>query len=170
LNSLTALTEWVESEPAVGVKMIEALAEEFRSIASMTGATTVTIAQELELCRQHLKVMGLRKNQPFELRADNVHLDARIPPAIFHTLIENALTHNHYTDGAVFVLEDALLGRDRRIYRLRTPLMRVPSTASAGTGHRYVEARLRDVFGERWRFSSGPQSGEWIDTLEVPIR
>jgi hypothetical protein len=169
MNSLTALTEWVESDPAAGVRMIEALAEEFRSISAMTGATTVTMAQEIELCRLHLRVMSLRQNQPFELRAENVRLDALVPPAIFHTLIENALTHNHYTDGAVFLLEEDASTPDRRVYRLRTPLMRTTTATSTGHGHRYVRARLRDVFGERWRFSSGPQSsGEWTDSIEMP--
>ncbi len=171
MNSLTALTEWVESDPAVGVRMIEALADEFRSISSMTGAATVSMAQELELCRLHLRVMSLRQNQAFELRADNVRLDAPVPPAIFHTLVENALTHNHYTDGAVFLLEEDDASPDRRIYRLRTPLMRTAATTSAGKGHRYIKARLRDVFGEHWRFSSGPHStAEWLDSIEVPAR
>lgn len=171
MNSLTALTEWVESNPAVGVRMIEALAEEFRSISSMTGAATVRMAQELELCRLHLRVMSLRQNQPFELRADNVRLDALVPPAIFHTLVENAVTHNHYTDGAVFLLEEDSASPDRRIYRLRTPLVRTAPAKSAGKGHRYIKARLRDVFGEHWRFSSGPQSaGEWLDSIEIPAR
>jgi hypothetical protein len=169
MNSLTALTEWVESDPAVGVAMIEALAEEFRSISSMTGAATVPMAREIELCRLHLRVMSLRQNKPFELRADNVRLDAPVPPAIFHTLIENALTHNHYTDGAVFVLEETSAGSGRRVYRLRTPSKRTSDATSAGKGHQYVKARLRDVFGEHWQFSSGPQSpGEWIDAIEVP--
>jgi hypothetical protein len=127
------------------------------------------MAQEIELCRLHLRVMGLRQNKPFELRADHVRLDALVPPAIFHTLIENALTHNHYTDGAVFVLEEASAGSGRRIYRLRTPSKRAEGATSAGKGHRYVRARLRDAFGEHWQFSSGPQApGEWIDAIEVP--
>jgi hypothetical protein len=153
------------------VKMIEALAEEFRSISSMTGAATVSMAQEIELCRLHLRVMSLRQNQPFELRADNVRLDAPVPPAIFHTLVENALTHNHYADGAVFLLEETPAGPGRRVYRLRTPSMRTSDATSAGKGHHYVKARLRDVFGEHWQFSSGPQlPGEWIDAIEVPAR
>jgi hypothetical protein len=170
MNSLTALTEWIESDPATGVKMIEALADELRAIGTMSEATTVSVGDEIELCRHHLKVMSLRKNQPFELRAPNVRLDAQVPPAIFHTLIENALTHNDYQEGAVFVLEESAATRGRRTYRLRTPLTREPGTRGPpGKGHSYVQARLREVFGENWRFSSdrgGP--GEWLDAIEVP--
>jgi hypothetical protein len=169
MNSLTALTEWVESDPAVGVRMIEALAEEFRSISSMTGAATVSMAQEIELCRLHLRVMSLRQNKPFELHADSVRLDAQVPPAIFHTLIENALTHNHYTDGAVFLLEETSTTSGQRVYRLRTPSTRTSDATPAGKGHQYVRARLRDVFGEDWHFFSGPlPPGEWLDAIEVP--
>jgi hypothetical protein len=171
MNSLTALTEWIESDPATGVKMIEALADEFRAIATMSSATTVPLREEIELCRHHLKVMSLRKNQPFDLRAPNVRLDAKVPPAIFHTLIENALTHNDYTEGAVFVLEESHAAHGRRTYQLRTPLSREPATRGPpGKGHSYVQARLREVFGENWRFSSGQVgSREWLDAIEVPV-
>jgi hypothetical protein len=171
MNSLTALTEWVESDPATGVKMIEALADEFRAISTMSGATTVPLREELALCRHHLQVMSLRKNQPFDLRAPNVQLDAQIPPAIFHTLVENALTHNDYTDGAVFVLEEAMETSGRRTYRLHTPLSRDPAAdVQPGKGHRYVQARLREVFGENWRFSSGRAGPrEWLDAIEIPV-
>jgi hypothetical protein len=114
--------------------------------------------------------MSLRKDQPFTLRADNARLDAQVPPAIFHTLVENALTHNNYADGAVFSLEESATASGKRIYRLRTPLLRETSTAGvAGRGHQYVKARLREVFGESWRFSSGPHApGAWVDAIEVP--
>jgi Histidine kinase len=171
MNSLTALTEWIESDPATGVKMIEALADEFRAIATMSSATTVSLRDEIELCRHHLKVMSLRKNQPFALRAPNVRLDAKVPPAIFHTLIENALTHNDYKDGAVFLLEESHAGHGRRTYQLRTPLTREPGTPGPpGKGHSYVQARLREVFGENWRFSSRQvATREWLDAIEVPV-
>lgn len=171
MNSLTALTEWIESDPKTGVKMIEALAEEFRAIATMSGASTVSLREELALCRHHLQVMSLRKDQTFDLRSPDVDLDARVPPAIFHTLLENALTHNAYTDGATFVLEESRDTRGRRTYRLHTPLSRDPTPEiRVGKGHSYVQARLGEVFGDRWRFSSG-QAGphEWLDAIEVPV-
>lgn len=169
MNTLTALSEWIESAPLVGVKMIDALAAEFRAVAAMSGESVVPMQQELELCQHHLSVMGFRKNQQFELRARNVDPDARVPPAIFHTLLENALTHNQYASGAAFTLEEQVEG-EKRIYRLRSPLCCGSKAASpAGTGHAYIGARLRNAFGDRWRFLSGMAAGgEWVDTIEIP--
>lgn len=170
MNTLTALSEWIESDPRVGVKMIDALAAEFRAVAAMSGAAAIPMQQELELCRHHLAVMGFRKDQSFELHVHNVDPNARVPPAIFHTLLENALTHNHYDDGALFTLEEQVEG-DNRVYRLRSPLCSEGRAKSAGgMGHSYIRARLRNAFGERWRFLSGTAAqGQWVDTIEVPL-
>jgi LytS/YehU family sensor histidine kinase len=106
MNALTAVAEWIESDPKTGVRMIEALGNEFRALAAMSGEALVPLAEELELCRQHLEVMSYRKGSTFTL-VSNVDAAQRVPPAIFHTLLENALTHNAYTGGAVFRLEAA---------------------------------------------------------------
>ncbi len=169
MNTLTALSEWIESEARVGVKMIDALAAEFRAVAAMSGAADIPMQQELELCQHHLAVMGFRKDQRFELHVRNVDPNARVPPAIFHTLLENALTHNQYPAGAVFTLEEQVEG-ENRVYRLRSRLCSEARAKSAGgTGHSYIRARLRNAFGERWRFLSGTAAeGQWVDTIEIP--
>jgi hypothetical protein len=169
MNSLTAVSEWIESDPQTGVRMIEALAEEFRALAAMSGRTLVPLADELDLCRQHLKVMGYRKEQVFTLASDGVDTSQRIPPTVIHTLLENALTHNRYTEGAAFRLVTAEAPSGRRAYRLHSPLAGA-STArdSDGRGHAYVRARLQEAFGSDWTFAAGPAGGEWIDALEVP--
>jgi LytS/YehU family sensor histidine kinase len=168
MNTLTALSEWIESSPPTGVRMIEALAAEFRAIAAMSDATLIPVRQELDLCRHHLEVMGFCGNQRYELREDGVNQDHRVPPAIFHTLLENALTHNRYTAGATFTLSERA-DKSERIYTLRSPRAgEVRATGSGGTGHAYVRARLRAVFGERWRFESRAVDGAWQDVVAVP--
>ena len=168
MNTLTALSEWIESSPSTGVRMIEALAAEFRAVAAMIDATLIPVRQELDLCRHHLKVMGFCSNQTYELRDEGVNPQSLVPPAIFHTLLENALSHNRYSTGAIFTLCERT-DRTERIYTLRSPLsgeMRAASTS--GTGHAYVRARLRAAFGEHWRFESRRVDGEWWDIVAVP--
>jgi hypothetical protein len=169
MNTLTALCEWVESDPAVGVKMIEALGEELRAIAVMGEASTVPLGQELELCRHHLRVMGFRRNRRFTLRAQGLNLETPVPPALFHTLIENAFTHNAHADGAEFVLTEQAVPNGRRRYELRSPRTRTAAHGGVGKGHAYVRARLRHAFGDNWYFSSTPAvNSEWIDCVEIP--
>jgi hypothetical protein len=168
MNTLTALSEWVESSPQTGVRMINALAAEFRAVAAMSSATLVPVSQEMDLCRHHLTVMGFRSNQIYELRDEGVSPHAMIPPAVFHTLLENALTHNRYAGGAIFTLTARVEG-SRRIYTLRSPRSgEARVTSGSGTGHAYVRARLRAAFGERWRFDSQAVDGDWLDIVEVP--
>jgi hypothetical protein len=169
MNTLTALCEWVESDPAVGVKMIEALGEELRAIATMGEASTVPLGQELELCRHHLRVMGFRCNRRFTLRAQGLNLEAPVPPALFHTLLENAFTHNTHADGAEFVLTERIAPNGRHRYELRSPRTRSASRGGIGKGHAYVRARLKHAFGDNWYFSSEPAANsEWVDCIEIP--
>lgn len=168
MNSLTAVTELLESEPSAGVSMIEALADELRAISAMSGAVTVPLRQELELCEHHLKVMSFRKGVQFRLIAGGVNLDAHVPPGVFHTLIENALTHNRYTKSTAFELEEVERANKQRGYRLRTPLMsNAEGSRSSGTGHAYVRARLKEAFGTQWLFRSEAREGEWLDEIEI---
>jgi hypothetical protein len=170
MNTLTALCEWVESDPAVGVKMIEALGEELRAIAAMGEASTIPLAQELDLCRHHLRVMGFRRNRQFSLKVQGLDATAPVPPAIFHTLIENAFTHNAQPDGTEFVLSagDAPPGRCR--YELRSPFTKRARRGESGKGHAYVRSRLRHAFGDDWHFSSDVENGQWVDRIEAPGR
>ena len=168
MNTLTALSEWIESSPSTGVRMIEALAAEFRAVAAMSDASLIPMRQELDLCRHHLDVMGFCSNQNYQLCEAGVNPDGMIPPAVFHTLLENALTHNRYVAGAVFALGEHREGSER-IYTLRSPLVsKIRTASSGGTGHAYVRARLRAAFGERWRFESAIAEGEWRDIVAVP--
>jgi hypothetical protein len=177
MNALTAVTEWIESDPQTGVRMIEALANEFRALAAMSGKALVPLAEELELCRQHLEVMSYRKGSSFTLVSDGVDAAQRVPPAIFHTLLENALTHNAYAGGAVFRLEAADAANGRRVFRLRSPLERGEGERGSagesgrggeGRGHAYVKARLQEAFGDAWSFTAAPNGGEWLDAIEMP--
>ncbi|WP_187775565.1 histidine kinase [Luteimonas suaedae] len=169
MNALTAVSEWIESDPKTGVRMIEALAGEFRALAAMSGKKLVTLADELELCRRHLEVMSYRKDHKFALNSDDVDITQHLPPATLHTLLENALTHNAYAGGAVFTLEAAKSASRRRSYRLRSPLESRPrGRGRDGRGHAYVRARLQEAFGDDWSFVAGPEGTEWVDTIEIP--
>jgi MFS family permease len=168
MNTLTALSEWIESSPPTGVRMIESLAAEFRAVAAMSDASLIPMRQELDLCQHHLEVMGFCSNQTYELRDEGVNPEGMIPPAVFHTLLENALTHNRYTGGATFTLSERT-EKAERIYTLRSPLVsKARTSGSGGTGHDYVRARLRAAFAERWRFESRAVDGEWRDIVAVP--
>ena len=70
LNSLAALAGWIEEAPRTAVRMVHALADEFRTLVDVADRRLVPLEEELALCRAHLQVMGFRKDQPYTLEAD----------------------------------------------------------------------------------------------------
>jgi MFS family permease len=171
LNTLTSLAEWVETNPKIGVRMIEALAAEFRLLARIGSERTIALADELALCRLHLDVMSLRHDVRLDLATYDIDTTRRLPPAILHTLLENALTHNRYPEGATFHLRETVQQNERR-YELECPPGAQGEHAAGlatGTGLDYVRARLTEVFADRWQLADGRTAqGGWLTRIDVP--
>lgn len=168
MNTLTAVTEWLEEQPSEGVRFIEAIGDELRILGEVASQPLISITREVELCRAHLDIMSFRKGLKFELVTEGVDRNATIPPAIFHTLLENAISHNRYRGAAVsFTLRETRDGETRR-YVLESPLAgQRPMRGEDGIGLRYVKARLEESFPGRWRVASEALTSSWRTTIEV---
>lgn len=195
LNSLTAATEWIETEPETGARFVNALSGELRALSDVSDRSLISLGTELDLCRRHLEIMGYRQGLRYELETDGVDEDARVPPATFHTLLENALTHNDYTslgDATIrFRLREEPTGDGRR-YALETPCPEPSSLESpdpepsapdapsppesrwpkdersGGLGLRYVEARLTECYADEWTLTSKCKNGIWTTVVDLP--
>src|SRR5262249_30663935 len=99
LNTLATILETIEQEPKTAAALVEALAGEFRILSRVAGEKLIPLGQELELCRAHLRVMSLRRGVTCAIAAAGVDERALVPPALFHTLVENGLTHLLPRDG-----------------------------------------------------------------------
>ncbi|MEM8995703.1 MAG: histidine kinase [Acidobacteriota bacterium] len=171
MNTLTALTEWIEEDPPTAVRMIEALAAEMRTLHAIRRRRTIAVEEELALCRAHLEVMSLRRDVRYRLDVKDVDGAAEIPPAVLHTLLENAITHGAAPAGVEVRLtlrEERAPGR--RVLVFESPLgpSPPPGEIEVGTGGRYVAARLREAYGDRARFETGAADGVWRSRLELP--
>ena len=60
MNSLTLIVEWVETQPKLAVKFIDALADEFRLLNTMSQKKLVPWSTEMALCQKHFKIMQYR--------------------------------------------------------------------------------------------------------------
>lgn len=175
LNTLATIIEVIEQEPKAAVALIEALAGEFRILAGVSGEKLIPLAQELELCRAHLRVMSLRHGVRCALETHGVDERVLVPPALFHTLIENGLTHLAPRGGAQrFELRERH-GSGRSCYTLLAHGERRGSGARTaagegtkdGTGTRYIKARLEESFTGRWTLRSEPCEVGWCTEIEV---
>ena len=170
MNTLTSFMEWVETDPSQGTKAMEALASELRTLTHVSDKQNISMAQELSLCNAHLKVMGFRQAVQFELATENVDTAARIPPAVIHTLLENAITHNAYKPGTVtFTLKESRTNKGRQL-TLQTPLAgEQPSEFKEGGGLKYVRARLEEAAPGQWHLTSQKVQDHWKTVIELPI-
>ena len=170
MNTLTSFMEWVETDPAQGTKAIEALAGELRTLTSVSDKQNISMAQELDLCRAHLKVMGFRQAVQFEFVTKNIDDTALIPPAVIHTLLENAITHNAYKPGTVtFTLTETRENNVRRL-KLETPMAgEHRSDFKEGGGLKYVKARLEEAAPSSWRLESQRVQNSWVTIIELPV-
>ena len=175
MNTLTALAEVFEQDPDGAGEVLEALAEEIRTLGDVAARRLIPLGRELELCRAHLVVMSMRRDQHLELVVHGVDPHREVPPAIFHTLLENALSHNHYGGAATvtFELQEKLQGEDI-LYCFLAPLgepadeRALHDLTACGAGLRYVEARLTEAFGHRWTLTSEAHEGFWRTEILIP--
>ena len=88
-----------------------------------------------------------------------------VPPAVFHTLVENAMTH-----GASGTLRLSSTRDGNRVrYVFEAPAPHDDETPQPGGGTRYIEARLREAWGNAWSFRQGRSGEIWRAELEVPF-
>jgi hypothetical protein len=177
MNTLTALSEWILTSPEQSVDMIETLSDEFRLLNEFVGKKLVPLASEINLCRAHLKLMSYRQDQHYSLETTIETEGVLVPPAVLHTLIENALTHNRYLgESTHFRLEQQSLHGDRIELTLTTP----PGSSAhktdtpvktGGLGLSYVRARLEESWGNNFSFSDGQsESGGWRSVIIMPAQ
>ncbi|WP_416307914.1 histidine kinase [Neptunicella sp. SCSIO 80796] len=171
MNTLTAIEEWIEDSPAVAIKFIQALAEEFRCMADLASHSIIELRQELALCETHLTLMGYRTNTEFDLNTQQIYADSLIPPGVILTLLENAISHNHYQQGHfTFELKQTVDQQQNNLV-FKAPVIPAPHkrAMNTGTGNKYIEARLTESYGQQWSMDSVIDDNQWVVTLKLPL-
>jgi hypothetical protein len=169
MNTLNSLAEWVESDPPTGLRMIDALSEQMRSLAVISDREMIPLDNEIDLTRSYLTVMSYRTDTPFTLEIEGAISGLQIPPGILHTLAENAFSHNHYPDGGVFKLSIGEGGDDIQLNFDTPPSSDRRDKHSGGQGHTYIRAKLAQAFGDLASFESAAgDEGRWSSQLRFP--
>lgn len=169
LNTLTSIIAWLRKEPESAVKLVEALAQEFRMINQISSLKTIAMRQEVELCKTHLQIMNYRKKARYELVTVGLTDDELIPPMIFHTLIENGLTHGFENKNeGTFTLKRTQTGKGI-LYTLTNDgeFIEEEQRASTGVGLNYIKGRLEESYPGRWEISSGKNEMGWENSIFI---
>lgn len=172
MNTLTALSEWIEEDPAVAVSLIESISQEFRLLGRIADRKLIGLGEELALCRTHIAILSRRRDRSYEIRAEGTDERDLVPPAVFHTLVENAITHDDSKrERVVLTLSAMFEGEGERVrYVFTAPGADPGGAATEGTGTRYIRARLQESLGDDWSFMAGPAEGLWRTEITIPRR
>lgn len=169
-NTLTSMMDWVEESPKEGSRFIQALASEFDIMNEISEQTLIPITKELALCRQHLSVMGFRKEINYVWEQVGIDETQLIPPAIIHTLLENGITHSEPLPGNTvkFVLR-YFVSKESYGYLFETIAQnrQIVTERVGGNGFKYIRARLTESYGTNWTFDSGKTESGWISTIKI---
>lgn len=171
MNTLASLHSWFKRNPDKASRMIQTIAREYRSLNEVVSKKLIPLETELELCRNNLELMGYRLDAQYQLQIDAVCSGLMVPPLIFHTLVENGLTH------AMRPREDGVFGFScRRVgKRVEYSLTNDGALLKAagekkieeGTGFRYIRSRLEEAFPGQWQLRYGLKDGVWC--VEITI-
>ncbi|MCX6151431.1 MAG: histidine kinase [Ignavibacteriales bacterium] len=169
LNTLTSIIVWLRKDSNSAIKLIEALAEEFRMINQISALKQIPISQEIDLCRAHLKIMSYRKGADYKMETLDIDEQDTIPPMIFHTLVENGLTHGYENKIAGTFKLQTIKNPDCVKYILTNDgeFNSEESKGSTGFGAKYIKGRLEESYPNRWKFRSNRLAQGWESLIEI---
>lgn len=169
LNTLTSIIAWLRKDSNSAIKLIEALAEEFRMINQISALKQIPITQEIDLCRAHLTIMSYRKGADYKLETLDIDEHDTIPPMIFHTLVENGLTHGYENKTAGTFKLQRIKNSDCIKYILSNDGEFNPeeSKGSTGFGAKYIKGRLEESYPGKWNFTSSKSDKGWESIVEI---
>jgi sensor histidine kinase YesM len=175
MNTLLSIKSYLGIDSARAERLIEALAEEFRLINRISKQGEIPLAEELNLCRLHLELMGYRRDARYELVTAGDCQGFSIPPMVLHTLVENGLTHAFKPkESGTFRFSCARQGRTS-VYLMENDGANLgerladagSQQAEEGLGLRYVRARLEEAYPGKWRLDYGLRQGAWTVRIDI---
>ena len=158
-NALANLRYLVRHDAVLAQRLVDHLVRYFRVALPSLRELEVTLAQELELCSAFAAIQSMRLGDRLRVEIDVApewH-DARLPPALLLTLLENAFKHGVPADGGPALVRVAARGCGGILTLSVTdngpgPARRageVAATSGSGMGVKWLGERLRAVFGDR---------------------
>jgi len=169
LNTLTSVIVWMRRDPKSAIQLVEALAEEFRILMRVSPLQKIPMKDEINLCRLHLKIMNYRKGADFQLSAIDLIEEENIPPMIFHTLLENGLTHGYENNpNGTFILERKKTSDSiQYIFSNDGDFTDEEPKDSSGFGMQYIKSRLEESYPGRWELFSRQRPIGWETIITV---
>ena len=151
-NTLANVKRLYETAPDRGRNMLVSLIAYLRAALPSMRRSESTLGQELELVRNYLTILQMRMGErlAFEIDAAPDLLDARLPPMVLPTLVENAIKHglSPLPEGGHISIS-ARQHNDELAVEVRDDGQGFAASGGSGVGLANTRARLAALFGVR---------------------
>ncbi len=153
-NSLNNLRSLILEDPHAARQGLADLATLLRGLLQAEANITVTLREELDWVRGYLALEALQFEQrlQYEFSIDDSLLDAKIPPLLVQTLVENAIKHGiaGRRNGGLVSLRAQRLNNTEWQLEVENPAAELPALHQGnGIGLANARERLAMAFGER---------------------
>ncbi|MEO9163735.1 MAG: histidine kinase, partial [Casimicrobiaceae bacterium] len=172
-NTLANVKELYRTEHAEGRQVLHDLSDYLRAALPQMRETASTLRGELALSLAYLRVLQVRMGERLQVKllvADEL-LDARVPPMMLLTLVENAIKHglNPLPQGGTVRICAARNGADIKI-RVEDTGAGFQKKRGSGIGLANTCARLTALYGDAARLSIRPNvGGGVVAEIELPF-
>ncbi|MBS1766200.1 MAG: histidine kinase [Acidobacteria bacterium] len=171
LNSISALTSL---DAARARDMCVKLSDFLRRSLGLGERASVTLAEELELCRGYLAIEQVRFGNRLSLdwQVDPGAESALLPPLLLQPLVENAIKHgiSPLPEGGILRVEVRDEAGTVSILIENPVDPDAPKPQGLGLGLRQVRQRLLGRFGESAAFENGIAEGRHAVRLHFPLQ
>lgn len=153
-NSLNNLRALILEDPQAARQGLADLATLLRGLLQVETHITVTLREELDWVRGYLALEALQFEQrlQYELIVDDSLLNAKVPPLLLQTLVENAIKHGiaGRRKGGTISLRAQPIGAEQWQLAVENPAAELPALHQGnGIGLANTRARLAIAFGDK---------------------
>ena len=174
MNTLLSIKSRMLKDSATAEKLIDALANQFRIINEISSKREIPLEEEINLCKLHLELMGYRFNATYNFILKGNISDKKIPPLVFHTLVENAFTHAYLPkENGTFNFECKsdenytlfIISNDGS--QLADINNKSTDEIDEGLGLKYVKTRLQETYHDLWQLDYGMVNNVWEVKIKI---
>jgi len=155
-NTLANVRRLCEVDPERGRGMLGSLLDYLRAALPAMRRSSSALGEEFELVRAYLAVLQHRMGERlrFRIELSDQLAEARIPPLILPTLVENAIRHGlaPLPEGGTITVSAARDG-DQVVVRVADDGAGFQAASGSGVGLANTRARLSALFGAAARLS-----------------
>ncbi len=171
-NCLNSLRGLIAENPERAASMVTSLSDLLRYSLQSDRKHTVSLAEELAIVDEYVSLERARFEDRlrFERTLDPGALDARVPPMLVQTLVENAVKHGvaDVPQGGVVCVR-AVVDRSKITISVSNSGTMRHTYDEGGHGLRNTMARLRLLYDHHASFSLTDASGETVATVTLPF-